>query len=80
VVCSDHRKGRVAVCYTQYVAAVTQCTNDRKMPTTDIVDTVVSLYYRMVVVATNRYDFTIWRSHFTQQYTACALAGSMSSV
>jgi len=47
-----------------------------------VVHTVVSLYHRMVVEATsnNPYDFTIPRSHFTQKYTACAVAGGMSSV
>ena len=80
MVSSDHRKGRVLVCYTQYVAAMAQCTSERKMPTTYIIYTVVSLYYRMVVLATSLCDFTIPHSHFTQQYTVCAPAGSVSSV
>ena len=81
MVSSDHRKGRAVVCYTQYVAAMTQCTNDKKN-TAYIVHTMVSLFYRMVVEATrsNTCDFTILCSHFTQQYTACALACSVSSV
>jgi hypothetical protein len=82
VVSSDHRKGRVAVWYTQYVAAMMQCTNDRKMTTTYIVHTMVSLYHRMIVEAcrNNLCDFTIPGCHFTQQYTVCAPAGSVSSV
>ena len=82
VVSSDNRKFMVAVCFTQYVAAMTQCTNDGKMTATYIVHTMVSLYHRMVVEAArnNPYDFTIPRSHFTQQYRACAVAGSISSV
>jgi len=81
VVSSDNRTFRVAVCFTQYVAAMTQCTNDG-MTVTYVVHTMVSLYHRMVVEATrnNPYDFTIPRSHFTQQYTACAVAGSIFSV
>ena len=82
MVSSDHRKGRAAVYLTQYVASVTQCTNDGKVTTTYIVHTMVSLYHRMVVEATrsNPCDFTIPRSHFTQQYTACAPSDSVSSV
>ena len=82
VVSSDNKKFRVAICFTQYVAAMMQCTDDRKMTAEYTVHTMVSLYHRMVVVATrnNLCDFTIPLNHFTQQYTACALAGSVSSV
>ena len=82
LVSSDNRTFRVAVCFTQYVASMTQCRNDGKMTATYIVHTMVSLYHRMVVEATrnNLCDFTIPRSYFTQQYTACAVAGSIFSV
>jgi putative component of membrane protein insertase Oxa1/YidC/SpoIIIJ protein YidD len=82
VVSSDNRTFRVAVCFTQYVAAMTQCTNDGIMAVTYVVHTMVSLYHRMVVEATrnNPCDFTIPCSHFTQQYIACAVAGSIFSV
>jgi hypothetical protein len=76
------QKQTVAVCCTQYVAAMTPCTSDRNITVTYIVHKVVSLHHKMVVEATrnNPCDFTIPRSHFTQQYTVCAVAGSMSYV
>jgi hypothetical protein len=45
VVSSDNRKVRVAACFTQYIAAMMQCTNDRRMTATYIVQTMVSLYH-----------------------------------
>jgi len=74
VVSSDNRKVRVAVCFTHYVAAMMECSDDRKLTAMYIVHTMVSLYHRMIVEASrnNLYDFTIPRGHFTQQYTACA--------
>jgi len=82
VVSSDNRKFRVAVCFTQYVAAMMQRTDDRKLSATFIVHIMVSLYHRMFVEATrnNPYEFTISRGHFTQEYRACAKAGSISSL